>query len=153
MLELYCNGTLVKLVYAFSHFNVNGPQIIPDLHTHHCTFFPLVWNVNRFHRGKRRLNLLQSEFRMSVWPPWPPVWVSGWRQPTFRTNEFPQKNQYHCVTNSFLGRIHVDNLGVIDAILSRGFSCYTTSSNIYFWLKPPCGLVWTYPVSAVEYYI
>lgn len=82
-------------------------------------------------RGKRCLNLPQSEFRMSVWPPWPLVWVSGWRQPTFRTNDFPQKNQYHCISNSFLGRIHVDNLGVIDAILSRGFSCYTASSNFF----------------------
>ena len=81
--------------------------------------------------GKRCLNLPQSEFRMSVWLPWPLVWVSGWRQPTFRTNDFPQKNQYHCISNSFLGRIHVDNLGVIDAILSRGFSCYTASSNFF----------------------
>lgn len=82
-------------------------------------------------RGKRCLNLPQSEFRMSVWPPWPLVWVSGWRQPTFRTNDFPQKNQYHCISNSFLGRIYVDNLGVIDATLSRGFSCYTASSNFF----------------------
>ena len=142
----------------FARFNVNGPQIIPDLHTHPCTIFPLVWNVNCLHplthgggTGGRDAWIYytqNSECLPDPGVPLPPPPLDGlvggnsWhlglmnshRKISTTASQIPFWavliwTTLHCLMLFWVEAPHV-----------------IPHQVIYFWHKTPCGLVWTYPV-------